>query len=75
MKAQERKFKKGQKVQVSAKLIFKGLTGIVEFCDRDEDGEIYYLLTDIVCPKTFDKEGKEYQFKSSFFYQSWLSLV
>ena len=69
------KFQRGDKVEVTADLTFKGLVGIVEWSTKDEDGDIEYLLKDINCPKMIDKNGKEYQLNKSFFYESWLSEV
>jgi len=68
-------FQRGTKVEVIADVTFKGLTGIVEWSDLDEDGDRQYLLRDIDCPKMIDKNGKEYQINKSFFYESWLSEV
>jgi hypothetical protein len=50
-----KKFEIGTKVKVTADLTFKGLTGIVAWSDKDEDGEIQYLLHDIECPVMLDK--------------------
>lgn len=69
------KFQRGTKVEVTEDLTFKGLTGVVEWSDKDEDGNREYLLKDINYPKMLDKNGKEYQPNISFFYESWLSKV
>ena len=69
------KFQNGTKVEVKADLTFKGLTGIVHWSDKDEDGNIGYLLKDIKCPKMIDKNGKEYKINKSFFYEDWLKIV
>jgi hypothetical protein len=68
-----KKFEIGTKVKVTADLTFKGLTGIVAWSDKDEDGEIQYLLHDIECPVMLDKNNKEYQINKTFFYESWLT--
>ena len=69
------KFQNGTKVEVKADLTFKGLTGVVHWSDKDEDGNREYLLKDIKCPKMIDKNGKEYKINKSFFYEDWLKIV
>tara|TARA_R110000796_G_scaffold6745_1_gene23621 strand:- start:247 stop:462 length:216 start_codon:yes stop_codon:yes gene_type:complete len=69
------KFTKGTKVKVDANLVFKGLTGIVEWSTKDEDGNTEYLLKDIYCPQITDKKGNNYTISKTFFYESWLKQV
>mgnify|MGYP007024861085 FL=1 len=69
------KFTKGTKVKVEADLVFKGLTGIVEWSTKDEDGNTEYLLKDIDCPKMTDKRGNNYTLNKTFFYEDWLKQV
>jgi len=69
------KFTKGTIVKVSADLSFKGLTGVVEWSTKDEDGNTEYLLKDINCPKLTDKKGNNYSLTKTFFYESWLKQV
>ena len=69
------KFTKGTKVRVNADLVFKGLTGIVEWSTKDEDGNTEYLLKDIDCPEMTDKRGNNYTINKTFFYESWLKQV
>ena len=69
------KFQIGTKVEVTKELTFKGLTGVIEWSTKDEDGNIECLLKDINCPKMIDKNGKEYKINKSFFYQSWLKKI
>ena len=69
------KFTKGTKVKVEADLVFKGLTGIVEWSTKDEDGNTEYLLKDIDCPKITDNRGNNYTLNKTFFYESWLKQV
>ena len=68
-----KKFEIGTKVKVTADLTFKGLTGIVVWSDKDEDGNIEYLLQDIQSPIMLDKNNKEYQINKIFFYEDWLT--
>ena len=69
------KFTKGTKVRVDANLVFKGLTGIVEWSTKDEDGNTEYLLKDIDCPEMTDKRGNNYTLNKTFFYESWLNPI
>ena len=69
------KFQNGTKVEVKADLSFKGLTGVVYWSDKNEDGDIEYLLKDINCPKIIDKNGKEFKINKSFFYEDWLKII
>lgn len=69
------KFKRGDKVEVSMELAFKGLTGTIGWAYKDEDGSVQYMLTDITCPKMVDKNGVEYTMAKNYFYESWLKLI
>lgn len=65
-------FKKGDKVEVVANLIFKGLTGIVNWSTIDEEGKREYLLIEQSWPEILDKNGDPMKINKSFFYESWL---
>jgi hypothetical protein len=67
------KFKRGTTVIVTADLSFKGLIGVVEWSDTDENGDIEYLLKFITHPEMKDQNGKPYRCQRIFFYESWLS--
>lgn len=69
------KFTRGTKVTVEADLVFKGLTGIIEWSTKDEDGVREYLLKDINYPVMTDKIGNNYTLNKTFFYESWLKQV
>ena len=68
-------FKQGDKVKVVMDLSFKGLTGVISWATKDEEGSIQYMLTDITCPKMLDKNGVEYTMTKNYFYESWLKLT
>ena len=54
-------FQRGDKVEVVMDLSFKGLTGTIEWGDKDEYGDVSYLLTDITYPKMVCKKGYEFK--------------
>jgi hypothetical protein len=70
------KFEIGEKVEVAINdIVFKGLSGIINLRFKDEEGNAGYILKNIETPKMIDKDGKEYEFKKSLFYESWLKKL
>ena len=69
-------FQRGDKVQIAfGDVVFKGLTGTIEWGDKDEYGDVSYLLTDITYPKMVCKKGYEYKMTKTYFYEDWLKLI
>ena len=69
-------FERGDKVKVVyGDISFTGLTGINEFGETDEYGDVAYILTDITYPKMVCKKGYEYKLTKTNFYEDWLKQI
>tara|TARA_R100000935_G_scaffold22484_1_gene41396 strand:- start:68 stop:283 length:216 start_codon:yes stop_codon:yes gene_type:complete len=69
-------FERGDKVKVVyGDISFTGLTGIIEFGETDEYGDVAYILTDITYPKMVCKKGYEYKLTKTNFYEDWLKQI